>query len=582
MLNFNNKEAATSKKPLGLDYPSDGARVPQLIETIWKVLVYDKAGQDIISQLLKVNELRENGVTVHMPLFTDRQPLADVPAIYFVEPTPENIRRISDDLGKNLYESYYLNFTYTISRNLLEELAAASIAANTSVQIAQVYDQYLNYISLDERLFSLNFNDTYKVLNDTASTDRRIDTVTENIVSSLFSVFETWTYLTEDKGLKDIDANDFFWNKNSGNPFPQVADDVNSEITRYKKDVNDVTKNSGLTSLIQSSSNAETLKYALTALPELIERKRTLDMHMNIATALFEIINTRKLETFFAMEEAMRRQNKTTVLETLRDTEKNAEDKHRFFLVFYLSHDDLTKEDMASYEEALGAAGVSLGALTYLKSVKSFIKMAAASTVSAVTPVQSACRNIEEHWCWWVNSRVSNLLPSRKDLASTRIVESIMEGSTAGTDAEEYLQLDPKASRALAAGGGGKPSQTTGAGGRGGFQNAIVFVVGGGNYLEYQNLQDYAQRSQQKKKITYGSTEIVTAKAFLTQLEALGKLSKMSADQFPLVENTAEDTSSDVLSAPLPKVPADVTVTGPICNESLAGNSYGVVHGNCL
>ncbi|KAJ3074874.1 Vesicle trafficking between the ER and Golgi [Podochytrium sp. JEL0797] len=637
MLNFNNKDAVPAKKPLGLDSPSDGARVPQVVETVWKVLVYDKAGQDIISQLLKVNELRENGVTVHMPLFTDRQSIPDVPAVYFVQPTAENIQRIAEDLAKNLYESYYLNFTYTISRNLLEELAAAAIAANASVQIAQVYDQYLNYISLEERLFSLNFNDTYKTLNDAGSTDRAIDGVTESIVAALFSVVatmgavpiircprgnaaasvaakldqrirdhimnsrnnnlfsdpsagsmspamssssrpvlilldrnldlasmlsHTWTYSTlvhdlldlklnrviiesEEKGRKqkkqfDIDGNDFFWIKNSGNAFPQVADDVNVEITRYKKDVDDVTKSSGLTSLedVDPNSNAETLKYALTALPELTDRKRTLDMHMNIATALFQIINDRKLDAFFAMEEAIGKQNKTTVLETLRDAEKSAEDKQRFFLMFYLSQDEISKDDMATYEEALSAAGAPLAPLNYLKSVKSFIKMAAASAAGGSNASQAPANSSDLFGTFrnklagtlegtgvssgieGLISGVRNMLPTRKDLPSTRIVESIMEGNTAGTDAEEYLQLDPKASRALA----GKPSPAVkpGMSARMGHQNAVVFVVGGGNYLEYQNLQEYAQRAQQKKKITYGSTEIVTPKAFLAQLEALG------------------------------------------------------------
>ncbi|KAJ3242577.1 Vesicle trafficking between the ER and Golgi [Chytriomyces hyalinus] len=615
-------------------------------ETVWKVLVYDKAGQDIISQLLKVNELRENGVTVHMPLFTDRQPIPDVPGVYFVQPTSESVRRIGEDLAKNLYESYYLNFTYTISRNLLEELAAAAVAANASVQIAQVYDQYLNYISLEERLFSLNFSNTYKVLNDATSTDRTIDAVTESIVSSLFSVVatmgvvpiircprgnaaagvaqkldqrirehimnsrnnnlfsepsasssspsamasslssnssarpvlilldrnvdlasmlaHTWTYSTlvhdlldlhlnrvnietEDKGRKikktfDIDAHDFFWVKNSGNPFPQVADDVNSEITRYKKDVEDVTKTSGVTSLndMDPNSNAEVLKYALTALPELTDRKRTLDMHMNIATALFGIINERKLDTFFAQEEAIGKLTKPAVLETLKDAEKSAQDKLRFFLVYFLSHDDITKEDLAAYEEALVAAGSSVAPLNYLKGVKSFIKMAAAASTAGSSGAQSNVTSGSSDLFGKFTSKlagtlegagvsggfenlisgVRNLLPTRKDLPSTRIVEAIMEGNTAGTDAEEYLQLDPKASRALAA--GKSPAKPTLSSANKGYQNAIVFVVGGGNYLEYQNLQDYAQRSQQKKKVTYGSTEILTANAFIAQLEALG------------------------------------------------------------
>lgn len=51
-------------------------------------------GQDIISPLLKVNELRDNGITVHMSINSDRQPIPDAPAIYFIDPTIENIERM--------------------------------------------------------------------------------------------------------------------------------------------------------------------------------------------------------------------------------------------------------------------------------------------------------------------------------------------------------------------------------------------------------------------------------------------------------------------------------------------------------
>jgi hypothetical protein len=31
----------------------------------------------------------------------------------------------------------------------------------------------------------------------------------------------------------DFDSKDFFWAKNAGNPFPQVAEDIDSELNRY-------------------------------------------------------------------------------------------------------------------------------------------------------------------------------------------------------------------------------------------------------------------------------------------------------------------------------------------------------------
>ena len=47
---------------------------------------------------------------------------------------------------------------------------------------------------------------------------------------------------------------------------------------------------------------------------------------------------------------------------------------------------------------------------------------------------------------------------------------------------------------------------------------AYVFVVGGGNYIEYQNLQDYCRRQQGAKRITYGTSELMNARQFLAQV----------------------------------------------------------------
>ena len=49
-------------------------------EPVWKFLVFDKLGQNVISSVLRVSDLREAGVTVHMQLKADRQQMDDVPA----------------------------------------------------------------------------------------------------------------------------------------------------------------------------------------------------------------------------------------------------------------------------------------------------------------------------------------------------------------------------------------------------------------------------------------------------------------------------------------------------------------------
>lgn len=78
-----------------------------------------------------------------------------MPAIYFISPTAENVARLCQDLKNELYDGYYLNFISPIPRSLLEDIAQAAIAANSVQQIYRVYDQYSNFISLEDELFCL-------------------------------------------------------------------------------------------------------------------------------------------------------------------------------------------------------------------------------------------------------------------------------------------------------------------------------------------------------------------------------------------------------------------------------------------
>jgi len=78
-------------------------------------------------------------VTIHgRQLHSSRPPLSDVPAIYFVAPNLANIRRIAEDLGKGLYESFHLNFSEPLPRSLLEELAAVVAKDGSNELVEQV------------------------------------------------------------------------------------------------------------------------------------------------------------------------------------------------------------------------------------------------------------------------------------------------------------------------------------------------------------------------------------------------------------------------------------------------------------
>lgn len=61
---------------------------------VWKLFIMDGAGQKILAPLIKVNDLREHGVTLFLQLKGQRERVPDVPAVYFVEPSHESISLI--------------------------------------------------------------------------------------------------------------------------------------------------------------------------------------------------------------------------------------------------------------------------------------------------------------------------------------------------------------------------------------------------------------------------------------------------------------------------------------------------------
>jgi len=105
---------------------------------VWKVLVLDDRTKDVLATVLRVQDLRDVGVTLHVQLHSTRPPLPDVPSIYFVSPTAENIRRIAEDLDNALYESVHLSFVEPLSRTLLEELATHVAQNGTGDSVKQV------------------------------------------------------------------------------------------------------------------------------------------------------------------------------------------------------------------------------------------------------------------------------------------------------------------------------------------------------------------------------------------------------------------------------------------------------------
>lgn len=176
------------------------------------------------------------------------------------------------------------------------------------------------------------------------------------------------------KRAYDLNASDFFWQRNAGVPFPQVAEDIDVELTKWKEESTEITKKTGASSIdeLQNESNASTahIKAAITKLPELRERKAILDMHMNIATALLQGVKDRQLDNFYQLEENITKQTKAQMMELLNDGDKGKEplDKLRLFIIWFLATEqDISRAEMDRFEEALTKAGAETTAIAYVK-----------------------------------------------------------------------------------------------------------------------------------------------------------------------------------------------------------------------
>lgn len=311
----------------------------------FKIIILDKTTQEIISPLLKVSDLRDAGVTAHFLISASRTQIKDVPAFYFVS----TIEGLEQDLNRDLYGSYYLNSSTSFKRSELERIAAVASGKQIAPKVQAVFDQFTQFVALQEDLFSLNIQDSFIKRHDDAFLrqsvsgllsvfytlneipfivsqssdlgkifeqklkntkiikgglkkplliilDREFDvnTPTKHVMGYVELIHDLFNIKLNKVDSTNLDPDSEFYKSNAFQDFPIVAETVDKELHTYRKEL-------ALRSLNEKSNKAQ-IQAALENAPHLQKKNEIVNNNLNLCSKILEEVKNRKLDDFYSME----------------------------------------------------------------------------------------------------------------------------------------------------------------------------------------------------------------------------------------------------------------------------------------
>lgn len=330
------------------------------------------------------------------------------------------------------------------------------------------------------------------------------------------------------KSTYDLDSKaDAFWAANRGKQWPEVAEASEEQLEQVKAKEAEIKMKpaggeGGGAGGSALSDNTAKIRDAVASLPQLMQRKKRLNEHMTLLTYAVEQIMQRSLNEYLNFEEQIMSDSKpeSTLYDLVGPSGKGTlEDKLRVLIIYMLSSKP-KQDEVTQATASLKSQGCDMGSITYVQDLRKRL-----TTMSSTRRAHGGAEAsaVQEGWGkifgngkallkGVVEQGMQLTRQSNSEAVVTQIIDALME-LKATEMTKNYLYLDPKQLRQVA-------DTTAVPSGRSPFDDAIVFVVGGGSFGEYQNIVDAL--SPKGKNVVYGCSQLVSPTEMLRQLAELG------------------------------------------------------------
>lgn len=343
----------------------------------------------------------------------------------------------------------------------------------------------------------------------------------------------------------------------AGAPFPEAveANEVQlAEATKRESEIRSRPVADAAEAMVALNPSGRDLSAAISMLPEILAKKANLEAHTNILQAVMKEIAAREVPTYFETEQGVLQAgsitDKTVILDLLRDpTKGNLQDKTRLFAISALLSDVNSKLDEyeAAFQDGCSSSSPNnpvpctpqeisamLGAVSFIKRLqklqtpmsRGFGGSSGAGSSGGGSGLSSMLGTVLHQRATSLMAKAASFFTKFSPVYITRVVDNLSEGKNCAED-DSYGVFDPRA----------RANELVDIRGQK-FSEVIVFVVGGGCYTEYFNLQELLKQKATSptsvlKNIIYGGTELLSSKEFLRQLNELAVISSGGAKVGP-------------------------------------------------